>query len=336
MRQHVVHWFRHTFRQITVICVLAFTAGVAEAEKIIIVSSYHPEYEWTRDCLAGIKSALDERHSIDVLYMDTKRQPKENHPAIASRIEAQLSSQAFDLLVLADDNALKYLSDYVLKHSKPTVLLGVNANPRVYFPDGRIPNHVYGVLERHLTIPLIRALVKFVPNKNGRYLVLYDDSASSKSAITTVFGDGRALFLNGVDIEWKSIAYIDEWKSLVREADQSYDAIVLISWHTLKSRKTQGVLDDRYVLEWGSANSQVPIFTVSDYAVGPELAVGAMVLTGYNHGHEAGMLSSKVLNDDVDHRFITTKRGELFFSRKKLDQYRLKLPAQLERLASFK
>lgn len=172
-----------TSLKLTIAVLLLLTPPSALAANVLVISSYHPENSWTADCLNGVKDTLGTKHDINFVYMDTKRKPQSEYPQIAQKTLSQVDSIKPDIVMLADDNALSFLGQTISDNQIPVVFYGINNNPRVYFATERLPANVYGILERHLLLPLVRHINIIVPMKHKKVLLLFDDSNTSKSII---------------------------------------------------------------------------------------------------------------------------------------------------------
>ena len=125
--------------------------------------------------------------------MDTKRQSKSAYSKKADQAWAKIQQTQPQLVVLGDDNALKFLGPKLLDGNIPVVYLGINNNPNDYVPAG---HNLTGVLERPLfdfNFDLIGKLVRPQPKK---ILVLFDHGTTSRSS--RLRGSDSERWLSGV------------------------------------------------------------------------------------------------------------------------------------------
>ena len=118
-----------------------------EPHRILFVNSYHAGYGWSdkiersflsvlevlpEDASAG--TAENNQYSIRFIRMDSKRRPDEARLAtIAERIKAVIAEWQPNLIVLSDDNAVKYLADHLKGLGDlPVLFCGVNWDAAIY------------------------------------------------------------------------------------------------------------------------------------------------------------------------------------------------------------
>ncbi|MBF0289711.1 MAG: hypothetical protein HQM14_18005 [SAR324 cluster bacterium] len=331
---------RGDFLKMVLLAVLVALFGVrhASAGNITVVASYHPENAWTANCIQAIRERIGTKHAIDVIYMDTKRKPPSEHQEIADRTWKQIQKQKPDLIMTADDNALKYLAPEFEKIDSPVVFYGVNNNPRVYFKNGKIPENITGILERRMLIPLGRMIKNLVPIQKNRFLILFDDSQTTKAHLAITLHGKKNISFDGTTIEWQSHSYYDDWQNAVTRAAQTYDAIIVENWYTVKQRSTGQTVDANEVLTWTGQHSPVPVFGSIPHSVGAKKFIGAMVLTGSSHGRDAAKMALAILDEKKkpkDLTILTTKPDKYYFNQNNLQKFNLTLPANLQREAVF-
>lgn len=238
--------------------------------------------------------------------------------------------------MIADDNALNLLGQTLSERDIPIVFYGINNNPRVYFDQERLPKNVYGILERHLTIPLVRHINTMVPIQHKRVLVLMDDSTTSRSIKQVSLKGGDQNLVGKTLLVAKTIKYIDDWKKEVLQASKYYDAIILQTWYTIIDEDSQEVILEDTVLDWTGKNAQLPLFSVVSYAVGNNKAIAAFVLSDYGHGKESANTALALLSGEKPKRFQTSKSGVFYLNKSGLDRFNLTIPPKLINHAIYK
>ncbi|QNM97458.1 ABC transporter substrate-binding protein [Chitinimonas koreensis] len=311
--------------------------GPAEAGNILIFESYHEDMEWVKTNMEGTRRAIGDKHKIEVIYLDTKRRPKEAYPAIFKAAWDEYLKRKPDLVITGDDNAIRFLGPKLAGTATPVVFRGVNANVRDYFPGG-LPKNITGVLERHLLIPLGRTIRTLVPMKKNRILVLFDDSESSKAVIDTALHGDEQTDLGGVTLEARSIADYQDWQAAVNGAAANYDAIILDTWHTVKDKASGKVIDTTEVLEWTGQNAPVPLFSINDFAVGPKRAIASFVLAGASHGAAAARMALLILDQGrspAKLRIEADQSGAWYFNEAGLQKWGIRLPDNMRKEGKF-
>lgn len=119
---------------------MALPAAPARAQnlagkKVMFLNSYHEGYEWSDDIEKGVRTVLGPTGArLEFHRMDTKRHQDETFRKEAGE-RARAAIEAFqpDLVIAADDNAVKYVLVPFYKNAKlPFVFCGVNWDASKY------------------------------------------------------------------------------------------------------------------------------------------------------------------------------------------------------------
>ncbi len=163
-----------TFSQLLLSCLLLCTASSHAAPspryKCLYVSSYHKGYAWSDGVEKGLRSVLSGQCKIRQYDMDTKRNKSE-----ASKQQAALAARSLieqwrpDIVITADDNAVRYLLQQYYKNSSlPFVFCGVNWTASEY---GLPYDNATGIIEVAPIRPLLRQVKMLLGNvKKGVYI----------------------------------------------------------------------------------------------------------------------------------------------------------------------
>jgi len=275
---------------------MLLTAPVFGAS-VLVIESYHSEYPWDQDYIAGLRETIEPKHQIHTFQMDTKRLPESDYATIADKAYMYYHQVKPDVVVLGDDNALKYMLPKLYKDPITIVFLGINSNPRKLLSRYQGQAKITGVLEQPLLIKTISEIGNVLPDKQGEILVLFDSGVTSKIAkkfISQKYQSVRSNLKTAVEI--KSVKTKEEWKALVSQAkDRGFSAIVVGLYHTLIDSNGQNVNSDT-VMAWTNQHSPVPIFGFWDFSVGKGMAAGGVVLFGKSQGEDAGKMVNQVLS----------------------------------------
>jgi len=256
--------------------------------------------------------------------MDTKRKPSREYKNIAKKAWELYKKLNPSLVILGDDNALKYLGPKLSKTKTHVVYLGINDNPRKYFNFSRTRN-ITGVLER----PLLRRSIFYVSEilDVKKILVLFDTGVSSQVVAKEIFGGSKRLFLRDVKVDVLLIEEFAMWKkSILNAKKNNYDVIIISSYHTLKDKNQNHVSTDK-VWEWTTENITVPPFAFWNFAVGEKKAIGGYVISGREQGLEASNIALNMLNDknySISFPRVVEK-GYLLFSKTQLEKWGISL-----------
>ncbi|CCN70167.1 ABC transporter substrate-binding protein [Vibrio nigripulchritudo] len=301
------------------------------AKELVFIHSYHFEYPWVKEYREGFESEIGAM-TIHDFQMDTKRKPAEQFPAIADKAWEFIQQHDPDVVVVSDDNALKYLGPRLIDNKIPTFFLGINANPRNYIS---ITPTISGVLERPLMKRSVYMISKVLPEvKNIR--VLMDDAATSHAILETSFSNKLNQDINGITVHTSLVPNYESWESNVLESkNQGYEAIIIANYAALKDESGKHYSLDE-VSAWTSENSPLPIFAFWSYSVGPGKAIGGLSISALEQGIEVAKLINQ-FNEKGNMPTITTpKKGAFIFSQTELERWQLQVPSDIEKNAEMR
>ncbi len=302
------------------------------SKTILIIESYHKEFDWDISYNRGLRKMLDESYNIENFYMDTKRLPESKFQEMADKAWRRYKKLKPDLVVLGDDNALKYMIKRLSTEDVPVVFLGINNNPRYYM--NPVPKNFTGVLERPLLKRSI-AFIKEIKPDIENVMILFDSGLTSQLIFETVFQNKKKLKIEEVEVEFELVKDYEIWKKLIHNSDK-HDAVILGLYQILSDKGSH--VDEKEVLKWSSENTKVPIFAFWDFAVGKEKTIGGYVMSGEEQGKVAGKLIKRILENGEKPEFIyfeTAERGRFIFSEYQLKRFGIKLPMRISQEAEF-
>ena len=303
---------------------------------ILVIESYHAEYAWDAAYKRGLQRVLGDRYTLRFFQMNTKRLlPAEYATQADLAWQCYLKTQP-QLVILGDDNALKYLGPRFLETETPTIYLGINNNPRAYL--GRRAREITGVLERPLIKRSVPVIFQLVNEPLKKLLVMFDSGTTSKVSLSHLFQNKSQTRLENVEVHLRFIGDWDEWRQTVLSAkEDGYGAIVIGLYHTINDKSGQHVNEDE-VLAWTSQHTPVPPFGFWDFSVGVNKTIGGLVLFGESQGTAAAGIALQILEDGKQPREIYPvigDRGRYLFSRSGLERFKLTLPDFIRSQSSF-
>ena len=304
------------------------------AAHILVIESYHKEYRWGIGYKSALYDQLGARHQFNFFEMDTKRIPKSSFQEKANQAWSYYLKTNPDIVVLADDNALKYLGKKFSETSTPVVYLGINNNPRNYGIYNS--SNITGVLERPLIKRSILSVRRLIP-KLANVLVLFDAGNTSLTSLSIELSNRSMLKIHGVTVEVKLIEDYQLWQFEITSASNNkYDAIIIGLYHALRDKKNQHV-SSITAINWASQSSLVPLFGLWDFSVGKHRTIGGLVLQSYDQGYQASLLIKEILSGTSpgDIRPQTAKKGTYIYSRNRLKNYDLTVPDDIVKVAKF-
>lgn len=310
----------------------------AQENKILVIESYHKEYPWDASYKQGLNEILGSQYTLVFFEMDTKRIPKSEYEKKAQEAFETYKTLNPSLVILGDDNALKYMGPKLAGKKTPVVYLGINQNPRVYDMFG--PENLTGVLERPLMKRSVIYIKDMIKTEFDRILILFDNGTTSHSAVEQIFKKKKSASIAGIRADLKLIRDLDIWKETVLNAEEEgYDAIIVGLYQTIVDDLGNHV-DGEDLIEWTSQNTPVPPFGFWDFTVGADKTIGGLVLFGKVQGKTAGKMALEILTTGkkpYDLHPKVGKKGRVLFSRSQLEKWKdkISLPEDIASKAEF-
>lgn len=318
------------------ICMFFLLTGLfvsAEKKHVLLIESYHADYEWDVSYRSGLEEILNDSCYFTYFRMDTKR-----CPASAYRSKADLAWEAYqkskpDVVILGDDNALKFLGKRFGETDTPVVFLGINNNPRIY--EVSQFKNITGVLERPLLKRSLAFIDSIMPLK--RVLVLFDNGTTAKAVHSHTFGGKTSNKIGAVKVDVMCMSSFEDWKGSVLGARQSgYDVVIMGLYHTLTDKNNKHVPAGD-IEAWTSQNSPIPPFAFWDFSVGKGSAIGGYVLFGKEQGVVAGTMVMDILagKDPAKIHLKVAEKGRFLFSLHQLEKWKIQLPNSISSRSEF-
>lgn len=307
---------------------LALGAGLP---RVVVVESYHAEHPWDAAYRQSLNTALAGKAELEYRQLDSKRQPTETVSANADAAWESIEANRPAAVVLADEAALVWLGRRARDAQIPIVFLGMTGNPRTY----NLGSRSTGVLQRPLILRNLALVRQFIP-KAQRVLILFDTDLTARVLNQEVMHGQDRQRIGDVEVDWRMLDRWDEWQAAVRDAPQRYDALFIGLNHTMRDR-TGRTIDEDEVVTWSREHSRIPLFGYWDFSIGPDKAVGGLVLDGAEQGQLAAEQVSAILAGTSPDRLPlrTAERGRLLLSRKGLAVYHLTVPDSLARQSAW-
>lgn len=308
---------------------VASTSWAIEKARVMVINSYHAEYPWVIAHNRVLTSELGDVAVLSYSYLDSKRLPQEQARQKADRVYQLFLEDRPDLVVIADDFALKTLGTSIMAKGVPVIFLGINNNPREYIGNMTLAT---GVLER----PLLKRSVVYIQDifdgKMKKCLILFDDGITALTILDQIFNGTSSLTFNWTTVDIELVRRYATWKQLVLTSkERGYDALILGLYHTIKDNSGNHI-PDMQIADWTSANSPLPVFAFWDFAVGKDKAIGGLILSGEPQGIEAARLVKRVLKGESPQSIppVTAEHGRFIFSRSELKRWNIQLPKYFE------
>ena len=256
----------------------------SEKKKVVYVNSYHRGFPPSDQITRGVTENLSpDSIELYAFFMDTKRNPEESYIVNrAEEIRDSILRIKPDILIVSDDNALKYLALPYFKESPfPIVFCGINWSIEQYDLRGYT---VTGVLEILPIAELVEMLKPYYPEMR-KLLVLNENTTTSRKTKPIL---DTLLASRGMAVTQELVDNFEQWKSVFAEANQVYDIIYL---------QTRGAIkgwDHDEALKLIDEQLKIPLITCEEFMM-PYAVVGLTQLSE-EQGRKAAEICRLILN----------------------------------------
>jgi ABC-type uncharacterized transport system substrate-binding protein len=310
---------------------LSLLASSALAQKkVLIVQSYHAEYDWTDGVSNAIIGILD-RAGIQhrTFYMDTKRKSGLEWKEESGRAaEKEMLSYNPDVVIAVDDDPQEYLvKKYAGNEKFQFVFCGMNGELETY---GYPAKNITGILERTYADQSVKLLSQIIPGvKKAAFIA--DDSSTASLVIGQIQQKAKIAPLPIALAPPEQPATFEEWKKTVRkyDGDASIGAFLIPLYHTVK--KADGMsMTASDVMDWTVKNTRKPI--VGLWPFGPkDGALCAVVVDPKEHGTVAGQMAVAITGGKKasDLPIVENKQGYVIINQKTAQDLGIQVPYEI-------
>ena len=226
------------------------TPAVPQVHRVYYVNSYHQGYPWSDGIERTIGEVLREysrdqgsRIELEVYRMDSKRRSApEQIAAAAQGALAEIHRIKPEVVIVSDDNAVKYLVEpYLVKEKIPVVFCGVNwSTERYHLP----ADLVTGMIEVQLADQIVKTLQGFARGSRVAFLKGDDYSARVEAeAIARTFK---------LDLDLHLVKNFKAWKEEYRRLQKEADLLILGNSTSIAG------WNDQEALAWIEAETVIP------------------------------------------------------------------------------
>jgi ABC-type uncharacterized transport system substrate-binding protein len=251
--------------------------------KIVYVNSYHQGHPPSDQITTGLVESMP-ADSFEVIsyFMDTKRNPTQEYiEAKAAALLDSIQQADPDLLVISDDNAVKYLvQPHLQDQDLPVVFCGVNWSADQY---ALSRNNITGILEL-LPVEEVMAAMKSHDPSIQSLLVLNENTTTSRKTKPIL---DTVLNSLGIEVTQTLVDDFEGWKAAFEEGNRSFDIIYL---------QTQGAIkgwDHAEAKKFIDQHIKVPLITCEDHMM--PYSVFGMTQVSREQGTWAAETAKKIL-----------------------------------------
>ncbi len=280
-----------------------YSAAQKKTLEILLINSYHDGYIWSRDLIKGVQETLEENFegfNLRIEHMDTKNI---SSPAYFEELRhlysVKYEKNQFDVILSADDNALRFLMQYRddLFGQTPVFFCGVNTLS--VYPSLEETELVYGVSEKNSMADTVAVAIRQNPEIKDVYLVV-EDTITGKSTKTDVKNVMRNEFPN-MNLHIFEEMTIFQIRDKVKTLDPAH-AIVVYAFYAVDIDGTVHALDYPVILL--TEASSVPVYSLFTFGFATG-SVGGKLIEGYTQGARMVELMADYLQKGyLEERFI--------------------------------
>jgi diguanylate cyclase (GGDEF)-like protein len=279
---------------------MAFSAAAERLPRVLLLNSYHTQYQWTKELTRGVQETLASKipaENLHIEFMDERRFADDAvyKTKLVSLFKHKYRQYSPDLIITSDDYAYDFMIEYgdLLFPGKPMVFSGVN----VFKPETLIGrSQITGILEGMEIIGNLE-LIKTIQPDVKRIVLLGD---------TTGFGRGMADLAREVKANWQADPNLAAGVSL-----EIWDKFTLAELHRKVAQLPQGTAilvlavhkdsQGQYFsyeeqLPILSQVSKVPIYGMWGALMIGKGAVGGLMNDPFEHGASAAKMALEILD----------------------------------------
>jgi len=304
-RTRIRNWSKAWWLWIAVIAAICLASvewatATARVSRVLYISSYHLAFATVPKQIAGMREAFAKggydvsNMILDFEFMDTRRFPDAEHTAqFHEALAAKLAKlPAYDVVILGDDNALRYGLDHHvdLFRNTPLVFLGIN-NIALAQEQADDPL-VTGVVEATSMAETLEAIERMLPNAEELIVVV---GASETGQFNLAQFEQHRAVLKRLSVRIASLGdmtYEELYEAMKSVTDRS--AILLFGAVRDKAGNTTPHLQ---VLQSIQENTTAPVFSLWDTGIGFGL-VGGKIVSHEEHGRVAAEMAIRILNGE--------------------------------------
>jgi len=252
--------------------------------KVIYVNSYHKGYPSSDSIEYGLNKTI-KNAEMRTFYLDSKKQ--QNTDSIqrkSSAILETIRTSNPDLVILSDDNAMKFLIDsLMLQKSLPVIFCGVNWSAQKYIIN---MERVTGMLEVLPLKEMLSIILKQYPRAETiTILSEYSQSEiNNKEILDTLFRN------TGLTPNYQLAEDYAEWKDFFIQANQSSDLIYFSTNGAIKN------WEDSLAVAFVEENIKIPVVTCDDFMM--PYCVYGMTKIASEQGEWVGETANRILAGD--------------------------------------
>ena len=225
-----------------------------EDHRVFFINSYHAGYKSSDDILEGFYKGMENKPvAVEVFYMNTKQIDSSATAEKAREAVQHIEKFQPDIVVVSDDNAVKFVVEpFLTEKSYPVLFTGVNWTSSQY----NLPaDKVSGILE---VLP-IGATVDTIQNYFPPFktvAVLSEASTSEQKNIEVIT---PILKEKGLEVKYELVNDYESWKDAFVRLNKTADLIFVPTNGAIRNWKEDAAAD------FVQQQIRVPVITCDDF-----------------------------------------------------------------------
>lgn len=285
-----------------VLLVAALATSQSRKPRVLLLHSYHPDYQWVRDLNLGWKRGFDRQTKahVKVHYLDTKRFPAASSKAKAAHQALHLiRSWKPDVVVAIDDDAQALVGQRLLEQRGPSLIYAGVQNTPASYGYTRPASTVSGISEAiNLTAVREALSAPHRPNRSStalRIAHLSDQSTYSGSVAAAIrqFNWSPHRLVSS-----QQLSSFEGWQQAVLQANRQADVLLITNYHTLLDARRSSSVPSRQVLQWTLRHSPLPMLGTWGFFV-EDGGMLALAVSPFEQGETAASLTAATLRGEV-------------------------------------
>jgi two-component system cell cycle sensor histidine kinase/response regulator CckA len=309
-------------RQLTLALIIAsvLTTGIAKAQanhtaNLLVLNSYHPTYEWTRQTLRGIEEALQSYPGAihyQVEYMDTKRHNDTQHyQNLYTLLKNKAPYQQFDVVIAADNNALLFLLKYrqELYPRVPIVFCGVDVFHGSMYEWCPAPVDILAVVAEHTDVTgvleepryehAVETALKLHPS--ARQVVIVSDGINEETYWPQLTAKRLApladAYKDRVEFSWFVLTRENATQLRNKTLGREKQTLLFLA-DNFTDEKGHCCFEEPYWQDFWQSCCYVPVYVVAAELFGAGHVVGGFIDSAPKQGRLAAEMAIRILKGE--------------------------------------
>ncbi len=301
----------------------AEVARIASSYEVLVLHSYHPEYQWTDTISRGLRSSLEStgaNYNLDYFYMDTKRIHDASYLRnIFELLQTKYQDRAriFDAVVAVDNDALNFMKTFGdrLFPQVPVVFCGINN-----FSDDQLSqlSGYTGVAETISPVETLQMALRLHPDTESIWVI--HDRTTTGLAVRRQLETDLTRLKDRVEVHYLEPVLKKHLIQFVRALPAKS-----LLFFTVYDRDSQDeYIDQGLLLREVSQASSVPVYGAWDFQLGQGI-VGGKLTSGFYQGEAAAQRLQQIVQGKVPEELPVIEAGAnlYMFDHKQLERFGL-------------